>query len=768
MKKISKIMSIVLTIAMLIGMVPAFADNATVTISSSSGNFPTLVGSKIVITASVDAPSAESLEFYENGKLVATVEDLSGTINYDATVGAGTKKITAKIKDIEGYVLATSNELNVVGSIENVNDVMWDIDFEDEKFLDINPSYPEYRYLADANGNRLSISRGGAESMLTAHTGSTANTMWVEETGDADHGKAIKMTTAVVNQNQFNDFRATNAGDVIKSEWDVKFTVIPPKQEHLRAHIHEVNIAANGAGNTVKTIQTFGVKYVDSTPYIYTVADDKIIEELVEDKWYNTKAYLDTANEVIYCYLNDKFVSSISIAETVKDWPYLYSWKYKVDLYYAIGTEVWVDNFKVEKLTFADSTPTVVISSDANGATIPAGSKAKINIDTTNGAAVASYDVLASTDGTNFSKVSTVAANAVSANVEAKSYPVYYKLAALDAEGNTLATSDSVEITGAVENIDYYAWDMNFDEEGMCILNNGLYAYPSLDGQNAYTPRGDSFSCHIGGNTGNTVTIEDSSAISGDDNGNSLVLTTRDKDYNCQVNSGWAQIYTNTAVYSVDIATTTKSYKNLLDYVLDGADLIGVAADANGNVLVGTEIVGTYEVNKWMNIKYMFDITTGVADIFLDNVHVKRIETNHAGKAAKRMCIRNSTSANTVTYIDNVKAYRMVYSEPQLDLADVSYVVNGVKTEDIKSGALNVSVSVSNNGDGRDLICFVAVYSGDSLLRCYPVEVSFGDGDTNYSFTVDAGTINAATDTVKTMLWYGDISTPVCQSVELN
>lgn len=197
-------------------------------------------------------------------------------------------------------------------------------------------------------------------------------------------------------------------------------------------------------------------------------------------------------------------------------------------------------------------------------------------------------------------------------------------------------------------------------------------------------------------------------------------------------------------------------------------DLPGVSADANGNVLVGTDVVGTYEVNKWMNIKYMFDIATGVADIFLDNVHVKRLNTSYAGQTANRMCIRNSTSANTTTYIDNVKAYRMVYSEPQLDLADVSYVVNGVKTEDIKSGALNVSVSVSNNGDGRDLICFVAVYSGDSLLRCYPVEVSFGDGDTNYSFTVDAGTINSATDTVKTMLWYGDISTPVCQSVELN
>ncbi|MBR5507600.1 MAG: hypothetical protein IKV88_06095, partial [Clostridia bacterium] len=287
-------------------------------------------------------------------------------------------------------------------------------------------------------------------------------------------------------------------------------------------------------------------------------------------------------------------------------------------------------------------------------------------------------------------------------------------------------------------------------------------------GINPYRPRGDAYSCHIGGNTGNTVTIEDSSAISGANNGNSLVLTTKDKDYNCQVNAGWAQIGIYTAVYSVDVATTTKSYKNLLDFVLSENDLPGVSADANGNVLVGTDVVGTYEVNKWMNIKYMFDIATGVADIFLDNVHVKRLNTSYAGQTANRMCIRNSTSANTTTYIDNVKAYRMVYSEPQLDLADVSYVVNGVKTEDIKSGALNVSVSVSNNGDGRDLICFVAVYSGDSLLRCYPVEVSFGDGDTNYSFTVDAGTINSATDTVKTMLWYGDISTPVCQSVELN
>ncbi|MBO5370123.1 MAG: heparinase II/III family protein, partial [Clostridia bacterium] len=357
MKKFVKIVGILLSVSILVNLclgvsfeLTASAD-AKIDLSLGS-NSPILpAGMKVKVSAEVsEALTASQLQFYEMGRLVHTVTDLGGDLSYKTTVRNGTHTVYARLVDKDGNTLSVSDKIVITGSRETTTDTMWDIDFEDEYFH-YEPTAPEWRYVYGADDALLSQTRGGAVSSLRAHTGDTSNDMTIEASSDASHGNAIKMTTVTSAQNQFNEFRARNAGGVMVAEWDWKLEKIPQKQSGLTVKIMEPNLAKNGAGNGVAATPYIALMYSGNEAYLgWTNGTDNIYWNKAEaGVWYNIKTYTDFENGIITYCINDECIATHTFDESV----YIWTEKYRTSFYNSKGAVAWVDNFKVYKAEYS-------------------------------------------------------------------------------------------------------------------------------------------------------------------------------------------------------------------------------------------------------------------------------------------------------------------------------------------------------------------------------------------------------------------------------
>ena len=799
MKKFTKMMGIILTLAMLVsavampGCVIADEETASIVLSSNTGNLVVPSGTNAKVTATVaDADNASKIEFYENDILVSTITDLDGELSCKVTAPEGRKYVYAKLVDAENNTIATSETVFVTGYKQAVTDSMWDIDFEDEYFHTL-ADYPEYRYLYGTDGTALTQTRFGAKSTLTAHTGDTSNNMTIEASGDEAHGNAIKMTTATVSQNQFNEFRARNGG-VLVGQWDYKFAVIPPMTEGMAVKMIEPNIAPDLGGSKEVLAPIIAMKYRGETPWILWTdgvendVPDVFYEAVEADKWYNLKTYTDFNNGTIQYFVNNDFITEYKFDCKT----YVCMEKYRTSLYYAPGAEIWIDNFKVEGVSLTNIAPDVKLTDGTNGRDVLAGSKVRLGITPSNGDDFAEYKLFTSVDGKTFSYNSSIDASLPYITVTASEWPTSYIIKAYDADGGLLAFSDAVTVSGKKAQRNGTIWNLNFEDESFCIVSNGLNRYPSTDGVNYLKSNGDTIGMHVG-DEDNTITIENTASVEGGKNGRSLAFTRNGNAGNCQINNGWAKLSSGLLIYSVDVATDSYGTRTLLtgaaakaagknqwmpmvEMRADGniaaylrsqtAALVAPGADTVVYDTLNYIYIGKYEPNKWYNVKFVMDIEGGTLDIYFDDEYVAtdmdRVSTT---MTPARFTLSNGVSDGTL-YVDNISAYRVAYETPDFALNSVNYAINGEAANAISDGKLTATVNLTNNGEVCEKICYVAVYDGTRLARLYPTAVKFAKGETHKRIFVDAGNVTSGM-AVKTLLWNTDNITPVCVADEL-
>ncbi|MBO5370122.1 MAG: hypothetical protein J6B23_05530 [Clostridia bacterium] len=302
----------------------------------------------IELLESTDGEEYNVIETFSE-KNVSTIVELERFASYYMAVAY----------DSNGEVIKKSEVLQFNTNPVVVDETLWDIDFEDEKFT----SSAEYRYLGDETGTALSMAHSGATSTLTAHTGSDANDITIEYSGDESHGSAVKLQVTDEKQVQFNEFRARTTGGTVIGEWDIRFDSFPDNNSKLSAVLMDVSAAPDGTGGAEKPTSSVSLSYNGDTPY-FTYHDgstNRYIEKIEIGKWYNLKSYADLDNGLVTFLIDGKFAFSKSF-----DTSLIWIEKYVIRLGNCAGCEVWVDNFKVQRASVFSVPEIKSVTNDEN------------------------------------------------------------------------------------------------------------------------------------------------------------------------------------------------------------------------------------------------------------------------------------------------------------------------------------------------------------------------------------------------------------------
>ncbi|MBR5508313.1 MAG: hypothetical protein IKV88_09715 [Clostridia bacterium] len=552
--------------------------------------------------------------------------------------------------------------------VEVLEHSLWDLDFESQKFQDVDPRNPKYRYFADMSGTRLETTYSGVHSTLTAHTGSNSNDITIEDSGDSDHNRAVKFSVADNSQAQLNEFITRMSGGIIKLELDTKYDVLPSNVENLSVTVMNVELAPDPTGRNEDPVYGYQILYKDSKPYLCLGdgLDVEYVQVIEEDTWYNLQFLIDFDTYTIAAYLDGEKVD-----ETQFDSSYTWVEKSRVSFTNCAGTVAWIDNFKAEKIRIETLYPGINFTCPDASLPLPEGTKIRaevvteaiegleyINIVTDSGEIIETIEDARGTAWIPLPKVPTV----ITAN-------------AYDADGNLLEVSDEIEICGNPVVSDISIWDTGFETEYFAT-NEAAPEWRYLSDENGtriYTSAGGAQSeltAHTG-TVANEIKIEDSMDA---EHGNAIKMTVTDSAQ-VQFNEFSARATNSTVVAQLDIKfeqfpTNTSNPQITVMSVEAAPDSTGQnekgADSLNMKYLSGTpyfyylednteKIVEEAELNKWYNIKIYTDLINSRTTILLDGKFVRQSTFDSSLIWTDKYRVSFKESAGVVAWVDNFK-----------------------------------------------------------------------------------------------------------------
>lgn len=309
----------------------------------------------ITVTDMEDAERIELLQSTEGGEYTVIESFCAENVSTYVELPRFGGLYKAVAYDNRDEIIKETDVLELSANPVVLDETLWDIDFEDEKFT----SSAEYRYLCDKTGTALSMSHSSATSSLTAHTGSLENDITVEYSGDELHGNAVKLKVVDDKQVQFNEFRARTMGGTVIGEWDIKFDSFPDNSSSLTALLMEADVAHDGSGSSEKPSGSIVLGYNGGKPYFSDGTD--YFEPVEPGVWYNLKVYTDLDNSVSTFLIDGKLAFSKSFDSSL-----VWTEKYIVRMGKAAGCELWIDNFKVQRATVISVPKIVNITNDEN------------------------------------------------------------------------------------------------------------------------------------------------------------------------------------------------------------------------------------------------------------------------------------------------------------------------------------------------------------------------------------------------------------------
>ncbi|MBO5370498.1 MAG: heparinase II/III family protein [Clostridia bacterium] len=220
--------------------------------------------------------------------------------------------------------------------IKSKTEVRWDVDFENVYAGEHRWKYP-YVSIFSANGSELSSSG----DTLTAHTGTTANSISTLNTKNSAHGKALRLKATDSSEVQLNEFLTSVSGDVIDFEYDYMIESLPTTGSASTINVMHIVMDGNIWLNPLNiSIENSGV---------YLSASGKKTE-ISNGTWYKIRGSVDTNAKKLSYYIDGKYFAS----EAYQGYASMGK-KVVSKLNNAPGAVVWVDNFKVSAQTFDSS-----------------------------------------------------------------------------------------------------------------------------------------------------------------------------------------------------------------------------------------------------------------------------------------------------------------------------------------------------------------------------------------------------------------------------
>lgn len=625
---------------------------------------------------------------------------------------------------------------------EVIDTPFWDIDFEDEIFTGLD-GYPEYRYLSDKGGNRLSKSYGGASSTLTAHTGTTNNDISVEDSGDPEHGKAVKLDVADSRQVQFNEFHSRLSGGIIKSEWDMRFSKLPPEVANISATVLSAEVAPDATGRS--EVGAIGIQflYKDGVACFCDKNAEKIAP-IEEGKWYNFKTYVDFDTHSARIEMD-----GVTIAEDTFDSSYTWVEKYRTSYTNCAGAEIWIDNFKTSKVKYVELNPGVTVKCDDAERSLPEGTLVDIDAEAVDLGEVSYLELIAEA-GDGELVADTVSGSKGVFTVALSRKPVIYKVRAVDIDGNITAESESIELFGNPELEGVTVWDIDFENIRFEDINPDAPEYRNVcdsTGTRLTTSAGGAQStlqAHTG-STDNDITIEDTGDSS---HGNAVRLEVNDSkqvqfnEFRARCNGSavkgeWDIMFEKLPLASsgaiinimgAEIAPDPTGAKeeaviNLGVKYDDGVAYI-CYTDANQNTTLLEEIV----LGKWYSIKSYIDFESAVATMFVNNRFAASTTFDSSLTWVEKYRAMFTNASGTVAWIDNFK----VSSAQIIPVPRIQSVTSDDRYLYVQF-VQPVSADVFIVDDGS--ICNITATYGDNELKF--IGCSLGESPTTLCFTSD-------------------------------
>lgn len=198
----------------------------------------------------------------------------------------------AVIWSVTGAYGADSSTVTVNGREYILAETAWDVDFEGEHAGTHRWGAPYVSIFDTATSATLSNSLGNS---LTAHAGSTANSIVTADTGNIKYGTALKMAANDDTQVQLNEFMASPTGDIVVFEWDYMLRSLPESSAAAVTVLQPVM-------QSDSWISSLSVKLDSEKPYFAMVGGKTLSFETGE--WHNIRAYVDTVNDKV-SYLID-------------------------------------------------------------------------------------------------------------------------------------------------------------------------------------------------------------------------------------------------------------------------------------------------------------------------------------------------------------------------------------------------------------------------------------------------------------------------------
>ena len=205
----------------------------------------------------------------------------------------------------------------------------WDIDFNGEEIGSHRWGAPYVELKNSASSSTMFNSLGNS---FTAHTGSVANTITSEDTGNPLYGNAPKMTANDTNQVQLNDFLSTASGDLIIYEMDYMLSDVPTSGSPT---VHVMSpVVQSGVWINMLRVDVSGSD-------LYFGAGNSIMP-MSEDTWYHILCRVNFIDNTVSYYIEGELlnVSAVANASGTR------SQKFVSKLSNAAGGTMWLDNIK--------------------------------------------------------------------------------------------------------------------------------------------------------------------------------------------------------------------------------------------------------------------------------------------------------------------------------------------------------------------------------------------------------------------------------------
>ena len=300
-----------------------------ISISSSASGKILPKGTKVSISANTGGVSGD-VAFYEIDSLGVChkIDAVKDGLQYLVELHGYTQKICAALTDKNGIPMVYSEPLIFNGGDVNIEEILWNVDFENHTLNGGN--------ISDKNGNKLTNSRG---DYIQVNSGSANSsfTICANEVASKNNGMSLKASVANKDMVQMNEFRGTVRNNY--AIWSYDYCVPDFSADRTIGHIAYYKTGASS--------------WVTASPLTlsqgkWLKADGAYLKQIEANVWYKITFVIDISDDTAHVLLDDIYLTSISLPDIDR------TFKMRVFVQNSSSGDYWIDNINVGEYTMTE------------------------------------------------------------------------------------------------------------------------------------------------------------------------------------------------------------------------------------------------------------------------------------------------------------------------------------------------------------------------------------------------------------------------------